>query len=146
MDREEVLHVLEGIRFFKEFTPEQIDTMIGDEPNVSEYGLADFVVKQGEVDSRFYVLLKGALYVTKDDLPDFVINKLKQGMVFGEMGILSKNPRSANVIVYTDATVLVIDYEKLPEEIKDVFKAQCIGLLINCIEDANRQMLKLLVI
>ena len=146
MDREEVLHILGDIHFFKGFTPEQIDMMVGEEPNISEYRLADFVVNQGALDGHFYVLLKGALYVTKEDLPDFVINKLKPGMVFGEMGILGKKPRYANVIAYTDATILVIDYENLPEEIKCTFKSQCIDLLINRIEEANQQMLKLLVI
>lgn len=146
MDKKEVLHILEDIHFFKGFSPDQIEVMIGKEPKILEYYISDFVIKQGEINGFFYVLLRGALYVTKEDLPDFVINKLNSGTVFGEMGVLGKKPRYANIIARSDATVLQIDYETLPEEIKHAFRERCIELLINRIEDANRQMLKLLVV
>jgi len=85
--------------------------------------------KQGEIileessygaDSDFYIILQGnvkvelqASQIDSDDKLNKRLTVLKSSDVFGEMGLLRKQRRSAQVSAYSDLTVLKVNQKKL---------------------------------
>ncbi|MFQ5902437.1 MAG: MMPL family transporter [Candidatus Binatia bacterium] len=86
---------------------------------VSLGGLVNFkggdqVIKQGQEGNEMYVILNGRARVTVDT-PQGTreLQILKQGDIFGEMALLQKTVRSANVVAVDDAELLKIDNKSL---------------------------------
>jgi CRP-like cAMP-binding protein len=64
------------------------------------YDDGEYIIKQGEIGDKFYVLFKGSVLCTKtdDNGNEIELVHLKEGDVFGERALLKKEPRAANVI------------------------------------------------
>ncbi len=67
----------------------------------------DLLTRRGEMKPEMYVLLNGSAEVRSPD--GVVLRKLGRGDVLGEMGLVRKRPRSADVIVAEAADYLVLD-------------------------------------
>jgi predicted RND superfamily exporter protein len=67
-----------------------------------------FITRTGELKSELYVLLNGRADVRRAQ-SDLVIRSLSRGDVIGEMGLVRHRPRSADVVVVSDAEYLVLD-------------------------------------
>jgi CRP-like cAMP-binding protein len=65
----------------------------------------DIVLKEGEVGTEAYLIVKGRAEVKKSGQ---TLTILKEGDYFGEMGLLLKQPRSATVIALTPLVVEVL--------------------------------------
>ena len=63
------------------------------------------MTRQGAPGREFFVLLEGEADVTKDDKS---INTMRDGDFFGEIALVTKMPRTANVTATTPVRVLVI--------------------------------------
>ncbi len=59
-----------------------------------ELDVDDVIIRENDVDDAFYILVSGAVTVTKHGV---TIQQLGEGQCFGEMGYLSKTRRSATV-------------------------------------------------
>jgi hypothetical protein len=73
----------------------------------------EFVVRKGERGTEMYMLVSGRVRVS-DRLPDGtekVLARLEPGAVFGEMALVSQEPRSAYVIAETAVEVLRLDLD-----------------------------------
>jgi uncharacterized protein len=71
------------------------------------------VVQKGERGTEMYMVVSGRVRVS-DRLPDGtekVLAQLEPGAVFGEMALVSQEPRSAWVVAETSAEVLRLDLE-----------------------------------
>jgi len=73
------------------------------------------VLQQGDPGLAFYVLARGEVEVVRQnpDQPELQLAKLADGAIFGEMALVSAQPRSATVRATTDADLLEIDAEAL---------------------------------
>jgi ABC exporter DevA family ATP-binding subunit len=94
------------------------DTLLGknlNKPTVLNYQSEEIIIKQGDLANRFYILLEGELDIFQDfpDQPSRLINHLKRGDYFGEVGLLQGGKRTATVRVAKDseAKVMVIEEE-----------------------------------
>ncbi len=67
-----------------------------------------FITRKGELKEELYVLLNGRAEVRRVD-SEMVIRTLSRGDVIGEMGLVRRRPRSADVVVAEDAEYLVLD-------------------------------------
>lgn len=77
---------------------------------VRKYDEKDLMIKEGGTDANLYVLLSGeAEVVKKGD----ALATMRAGDFFGEMSLLDKAPRSADVRVTRKARALVVDRTKL---------------------------------
>lgn len=102
-----------------------------DTPIHQHYGAGDTIVTEGIMSNNAYVILKGQVRVTKKiDKKIISVGTLKEGDVFGEMGLISESVRSANIMAVGDVTVGVIDKElfdnvmhELPEGLKPIILA-----------------------
>jgi cAMP-binding proteins - catabolite gene activator and regulatory subunit of cAMP-dependent protein kinases len=65
----------------------------------------EVIAKEGEMSVAFYLVSDGEVEVRKGNK---TLAKLAKGQFFGEMTLLDKYPRSADVIAKTDTTCLVL--------------------------------------
>ncbi len=65
---------------------------------------------QSDVSEQVYVVRTGVLSIilSSSDGRDMVINEMRVGDVFGELGILTKQPRSTSAMARTESELLVI--------------------------------------
>ena len=100
-------------------------------PNIQRYSNGDIIVSEGIVSNNAYIIFEGKVNITKKvDKKSILINTLKKGEVFGEMGLISQSVRSASVVAVGDVTIGVIEREqfeaivtKLPDDVRAIVKA-----------------------
>lgn len=68
------------------------------------------IVKQGDFANHFMAIEDGTAEVVKDDV---VVSQLGPGDIFGEMGLLEKEKRSASVIATSRLKVIKIEHWEL---------------------------------
>ncbi len=81
--------------------------------DVTKYLVGEFVIKEGDVDRSLYIVSKGVLDVIalNHSKHSVSLSKIGQGAVFGELGFLDAQPRSASVMTLSEAEVLKLTYE-----------------------------------
>ena len=108
-------------RIFQGITLEELDAIItmSDEPS---YNAGEIILEESSfgADSDFFVILQGNVKVelqSSQIQTDSRVNKrlavIKNGDVFGEMGLLRSRRRSAQVSAYSDITALKVNQQKL---------------------------------
>ena len=74
---------------------------------VRQYEIGEIIIKQNQIDSWIYILISGAVRVERDGE---VLGRLKRvGDLFGEMGVINSEPRSASVIADKQTICLAMD-------------------------------------
>ncbi|HUF32617.1 MAG TPA: cyclic nucleotide-binding domain-containing protein [Acidimicrobiales bacterium] len=63
------------------------------------------LVDQGRIGHEFFLILEGSATVRRNDE---IITELGPGAYFGELALLSREPRNASVVADTDMKVLVL--------------------------------------
>ena len=108
-------------RIFEGTTLEELEAII----NISQeksYHAGKVILEESSfgADSDFFVILQGNVKVelqSSQVRTDSIVSKrlavLKNGDVFGEMGLLRSRRRSAQVSAYSDLTVLKVNQQKL---------------------------------
>ncbi|MBX9634196.1 MAG: mechanosensitive ion channel family protein, partial [Magnetospirillum sp.] len=85
--------------------------------NESTLSSGTTVVRQGDAGQSLFVLVEGLLSVSIDGK---AVGSIQPGNVFGEMSLLTGEPRKATISAHTDAVVLEI----VAEQIGDVMTAR----------------------
>jgi len=117
---EDVIDYTNNIEFFSNFTKGQVKTIL-DAANVIKAPKDTAVVKEGEIDDTFFIILSGQASVRKNGRQIAIIGR---GECFGEMAYLSGESRSATVIADTDCILMKISamlLDKAPQEIQLLF-------------------------
>ena len=143
MRDQKIIKLMKGISFFKPFSAGEKKTIANLDSHIIEYKKGDHVIRQGEKDSTIFVLLKGTLAITKNEVPDAKLNTLKAGAMFGEVPLITGKPRSANVIAKNKVLVLKMDgyLLKTPDPaILNKFKDHLIKVLIKRLDEMNSSM------
>lgn len=90
-------------------------------PIVQRYSKGDVIISEGIISNNAYIVMSGKVQVTKKlEKKTVVINILNEGDVFGEMGLISKSNRSANVVAMSDTAIGIIDRETFENLLKDL--------------------------
>ena len=100
-------------------------------PNIQRFANGETIVSEGVVSNNAYIIMEGKVNVTKKvDKKTVLINTLKTGEVFGEMGLISQALRSASVVAVGNVTIGVIEREnfeqlvsQLPEDVQAIVRA-----------------------
>jgi CRP/FNR family transcriptional regulator, cyclic AMP receptor protein len=143
MKEKEILSLMKEIPFFKPFTLNEKKTMASIDSHIVEYKKGEFVIRQGEKDSTIFVLLKGCLAITKDEVPDAELNTLDVGAMFGEVPLITGKSRSTNVIAKKKVVVLKMDshlLKTLDPAILNKFKDHLLKILIGRLDEMNVAM------
>jgi CRP-like cAMP-binding protein len=91
---------------------------------VRSYEPDEHIIRQGEFDCWIYILIAGAARVERDGKQVGLMHR--PGDLFGEMGVVSGEARSASVIAETPTTCLAIDgsvFERQSDQNSLVFAA-----------------------
>uniref|UniRef100_A0A8C7Q7E0 cGMP-dependent protein kinase n=1 Tax=Oncorhynchus mykiss TaxID=8022 RepID=A0A8C7Q7E0_ONCMY len=78
----------------------------------THYGDGEYIVRQGARGDTFFIISKGKVNVTREDLPNDMpvyLRALGKGDWFGEKALQGEDIRTANVIAADAVTCLVID-------------------------------------
>ena len=106
--------ILKNIPFFAELTEEDLQAVID---NIKmEYFDADHVIfEEGAEGDMMYVIKRGQVQVIRENA---ILAVLKDGQFFGEMALVSEEPRNATIKTVTDVEVLTLnkyDFRRLLE-------------------------------
>ncbi len=71
------------------------------------YKTGEVVVQAGEIGQEAFIIIEGSAQVTLPET-DRVIAELGAGDVFGELALLTDEPRSADIVATTDLQVMVL--------------------------------------
>jgi small-conductance mechanosensitive channel len=93
------LVVLAGVELFTTLTPTERESL-ADHLTYAPFGNAEIITHQGAVAHWLYILVSGKaeIRVNTDGAPPKLIATLTAPAVFGEMGLMTGEPRSADVV------------------------------------------------
>jgi len=117
--------MLASVPLFKGMASEHLNTLVA---NATEqvYPAGHVIVRQGEPPDNLWVLLSGRVRVveaTVDGQAEMLLGDIGQSEVFGELGILRDQPRSATIIAVDRAHCLVLkqrEFVKVLEQSADL--------------------------
>lgn len=105
--RREQQDALKNLSFFAEFDDSEIDEIL-EASEIVSFTSGDFIIREGDIDKSFYIIAKGEAAVRKGNT---VIDHLKTGDCFGEIGFLMETKRTASIIAESSALVLKVNAE-----------------------------------
>ncbi len=146
MKEHEIVELMNDIPFFDDFSKVQKEKLAKIKSHIVKIPKEDYVIRQGEVDSTIFVLLKGELAITKNEAPDAELNTLPKGAIFGEVPLITGQSRSTNVIAKCEVIVLKMDgymFDKLDPAILGKFKDHLLKVLISRLDQMNNAMANL---
>lgn len=115
--RERILKALRRIEFLSVLGPEELDVVAG-EAKIQIYLPGEVVVRQGDVGTEFFFILGGQAEVRRrEGETGATVAALNPVQFFGEMALLTGEPRSATIVAQTRLEVLVISKEALARPI-----------------------------
>jgi CRP-like cAMP-binding protein len=133
-----IQQILEGIAFFDGFSPEELEGLL-EAGKWSKAIPRKRIIQQGEQDLHMYVLVQGQAEVIYNQK---VIAVLNSGDIFGEVGLLMGNPRTAHVESRTECLLLAFnadDLNKLPLELQVKFLRHVLAAVFNRLQKSNIQ-------
>ena len=101
--------LLRGIDFFAGFSDAEAEAVL-DAGALLQYRAGETLIREGDLDTSFYLLVVGSAAVTKGGAR---IETLGRGDCFGEMGFLTESRRSASITADSDVVVLRVSKAQL---------------------------------
>ncbi len=108
----------------------------------ASFQAGDFIVHEGEEGNAFYLIRSGDVEVIKESQGGKIVNRLGKGQFFGELALLTGEPRAAGVKAVTDVNAYCLgkkDFEKIIQTIPQI-KNAILGVAAGYSQDV-RQML-----
>ncbi len=105
-----LLPIIKKIRVFRNFTPKEVEFIV----TISDYKSlqsGEMIYKEGAESDEMLILLQGKLRVTSNS--GSILGEIVPGTSTGEMGVLTGQPRTANVLASEKSSGLVISRAKL---------------------------------
>lgn len=103
---DEILGLLSSVDLLALLKPSDLRTL-ADEVVPRRFGTGERVITEGEPGNTFYVVAQGTVSVRAGS-PEREITQLGHGHYFGEMSLLTGEPRSASVVAVSDALLYEI--------------------------------------
>ena len=123
------LEVLRKFSLFASLSDDQLEEVAGAAPKISVAAGAD-VFRQGDHPTAVYLILKGGVKIEHqdEDGESFVVGELSENHTFGELAILSEEPRRVTVTAILDSDFLLIDRWLMLDLIRRSDAEQILGL------------------
>lgn len=100
LTRDQVIELLAATPLFEGVEREDLGT-IADKTIEAEYQPGNVIVREGEIGTGFFIVVSGAVRVVRDGV---TVISLGPGEFFGELSVLDRRPRNAQVVA-AEATV-----------------------------------------
>jgi NTE family protein len=111
------VEILSGVEMFEKESPKVLRGILDKMTELFVPG-GELLIKEGDTDSTAYILICGRLQVRKrsdESSEDHVIAELAPGEMVGEIGLLTKQKRTASVYAARDSLLLKLTGEKYKE-------------------------------
>src|SRR6266581_1191021 len=106
--RERILGALRRIDFLSVLSPEELET-VAQQAAVRVYLPGEAVVRQGDAGAEFFIILEGTADVRRGEGGKVAtVATLHPMQFFGEMSLLTGEPRSATIVAQTKLEVVVV--------------------------------------
>jgi len=93
------------------------------------YKSGEYIIKKGEIGDKFYFIEEGKVKATKkineSDAQETTVLEIAQGGYFGELALLTNDPRAANVIATADVNLVYLEkdgFKRVLGNLKDIMK------------------------
>ncbi|MEX2525912.1 MAG: cyclic nucleotide-binding domain-containing protein, partial [Gammaproteobacteria bacterium] len=96
---------LKRLGFFRGFNDAEIWGLVR-ASNWQAYKPGECIIREGELDNSFYILLSGVVTIEKGGQQ---LDTLKEGDCFGEMGFLADTERTASVVAKTETNIIKVN-------------------------------------
>jgi len=105
----EIIKFLRNIPLFSELS-ESSATTLARACRFQQIKKGEILFFQSDASEQAYIVRSGimSIVLNSPDGRDMVINEMRAGEMFGELGILTKQPRSTSAIARTDSEILAI--------------------------------------
>jgi serine/threonine protein kinase len=103
-DRQEQFSILRTLKFFHDFSQSEILEVLR-ASTWQDYEEGDEIVKEGEMDDRFYVIVSGRVAVMRNGNP---VGELEEGDCFGETSYVRGAKRLATIKALTNVTLMKV--------------------------------------
>jgi len=109
MSPKEIEAFLRSLPYFSSLERTTLDSL-AQEAIVSDYGIDDRIVRMGEPDEGFYIILEGSLQLFVMDMYDRkqTVSYLRRGDCFGEMALLPGEPSPVSGTAIEDLKAIVL--------------------------------------
>jgi len=104
IDNQEQFNVLRRLRFFHDFSQQEIHELLR-ASEWREYGAGEAIVREGEIDDRFYVIVSGRVLV---EVNERVVGRFESGDCFGEASYISNVKTSSTIVADQPVAVLSV--------------------------------------
>ncbi|MFZ5471779.1 MAG: cyclic nucleotide-binding domain-containing protein [Myxococcota bacterium] len=105
--RTEVVSLLRTVDLFANLSPGDIEG-VASQVMPRQFGRGESIISEGAAGNTFYVVSSGQVSV-RTGSPPIEVSRLGRGQYFGEMSLLTGEPRSATVVAESDTELLEID-------------------------------------
>ena len=109
-----MIEILKQIPFFSELSDEDLEA-IGQKVQMQYFGPDQVVFEQGDYGEEMYIIKRGKVQVLRDFA---IIAELDGNAFFGEMALVSEEPRNASIKAISEVEALVLkkaDFRELLE-------------------------------
>jgi diguanylate cyclase (GGDEF)-like protein len=136
--------ILASVPLFRKCTPEQLNILVR-HATEQVYPSGHVVARQGEPPDNLWVLLSGRVRVveaTADGQAEMLLGEIGKAEIFGELGILRDQPRSATVIAVDRTHCLVLrqrDFLAVLEDSAELSNA-LLRVVAGRLYDADRKL------
>ncbi|MGZ3691638.1 MAG: cyclic nucleotide-binding domain-containing protein [Pseudobdellovibrio sp.] len=115
-DRSRLSSFFANVAFFNNLESRQIEALAS-KVKIKTFSLQQRVIVEGELGHEMYIILQGQAQVQKEMESGFIQKYavLEDGAVFGEVALLEKGLRTADVIALSDLTVAVLSEDQFRE-------------------------------
>jgi cAMP-dependent protein kinase regulator len=100
--------VLAGIPLFRDLSPKTFSDLLL-HARLVELKKGQELFKQGDAGDAFYVIAEGTVGVIDEGPPRRGIAKLGDGQFFGEIALVTDQPRTATIAALTDTQLIAVD-------------------------------------
>jgi voltage-gated potassium channel len=102
-----MIEILKGIPFFANLSDEDLQAII-DKVQMQYFGPDQVIFEQGDYGEEMYIIKRGKVQVLRDYA---IIAELEDHAFFGEMALVSDEPRNATIRSVTEVEALTLSKE-----------------------------------
>jgi CRP-like cAMP-binding protein len=143
MNEKKLTQLMDTIPFFREMDQAEREGLLAHKNHWVQFKAQEKILKEGEVDYGFFVLLEGQVSVIRGKPEEVSLAQLVPGSIFGEITMKAKRPRSSSIEADNDVTLFKVDsqlLDQLSPEMVIKIKDQIIDLVITRLDEMNTRL------
>jgi small-conductance mechanosensitive channel/CRP-like cAMP-binding protein len=113
---QEIISELRQVDFLRDLRDEELQLLL---PGVSllKFGAGETIVRQGDAGDSLYIIRSGEVEVvaSENGAPEVRLRNLKHPAFFGEMALMTGEPRNSTIRAHSDAELLELNREGFAE-------------------------------